>query len=247
MTNSLWMFSVVLASTCCGVEPIVTDKPPEPYIVHRAAQAPKIDGNLNEPAWERASAITKFNLFSRVDVDQLPTTTARILWDKTHLYLGFECDDDDIWSYSEKNDDPLYLGDVVELFVKPNRDSLKYYEFVVAPNGAIYDARYPSRGAGLSHRFGRWNSEAKIATQVKGSNDNHSDSDHGYSVEIAIPLEAFESQERPSEGTEWSFGVFRYDYSKSYEDCLMLMSIPKASASHGFHHYEAYGPLRFAD
>lgn len=241
------MVSLTFVSICSGAEPAVSDKIPEPYIVYRAAQAPIIDGNLNEPAWERTSAITEFNLFRPVDVDQLPITTARILWDNTHLYLGFKCDDDDIWSYSDKNDDPLYLGDVVELFVKPNRDSLQYYEFVVAPNGAIYDARYPSRGAGLSHRFGRWNSEAKIATQVNGSNDNHSDSDQGYAVEIAIPLEAFESHERPSEGTEWSFGVFRYDYSKSYEDCLMLMSIPKASARHGFHHYEAYETLRFAD
>lgn len=245
MKNYLWMVSLMLASTCSGAEPVLSDKAPEPYIVHRAAQPPKIDGNLSEPDWEHASAITSFNLFRPVDVDQLPKTIARVLWDKTHLYLGFECDDDDIWSYSDKNDDPLYSGDVVELFVKPSRDSLQYYEFVVAPNGAIYDARYPSRGAGLSHRFGRWNSETKIATRVNGSDDEHRDSDRGYSVEMAIPLEAFEKQERPSEGTEWTFGVFRYDYSKSYEDCLMLMSILEASGSHGFHHYEAYAPLEF--
>lgn len=247
MTNYLWMFSLVLASTCCGVEPIVTDKPPQPYIVHRASRAPKIDGNLNEPDWESAATVTTFHLFRPVEVDQLPKTVARAMWDQTHLYIGFECVDDDIWSYSHKNDDPLYLGDVVELFVKPSHDSLQYYEFVVAPNGAIYDARYPSRGAGLSHRFSKWNSKTKIATKISGTNDNHRDSDQGYTVEMAIPLTAFESEEQPIKGTDWTFGVFRYDFSKSFEDCLMLMSLTKAASNHGFHHYEAYVPFQFAD
>jgi hypothetical protein len=225
-------------STCYGVEPYVARFTTEPI---------KIDGLINEPAWDRAAKITDFKLFSPVNVEKLPQTTAKLLWDKDYLYVAFECEDDDIWSFSDKNDDPLYSGDVVELFVKPSRNSLQYYEFVVAPNGAIYDARYPSRGAGLSHRFGKWNSEAKIATKINGTNDNHHDSDQGYAVEMAIPLTAFESRENPENGTEWTFGVFRYDFSKSFEDCLMLMSLPEAASNHGFHHYEAYQPLQFED
>ena len=101
-----------------------------------------IDGRLDEPAWQEANAVTQFYLFSPTDAQHVPATKARLLWDSQHLYVGFECDDDDIWSYSDVDDEPVYLGDVVELFIKPRRDSLAYYEFVIASSGAIYDARY---------------------------------------------------------------------------------------------------------
>ncbi len=215
------------------------------YRVRKTPTPVVIDGRLDETAWQGANTITQFYLFRPVAVPHLPATRARLLWDSQYLYVGFECDDDDIWSYSDVNDDPLYQGDVVELFIKPRRDSLAYYEFVVAPNGAIYDAHYPSRGAGLSNRFGKWNAGARIASALDGTDDNCHDDDQGYTVEIAIPLTAFSNLEQPSSSAEWTFGVFRYDFSKSYVDPLMLMSFPQASARHGFHDYEQYTPLRF--
>ncbi len=238
----------LLSNIGCQIEPSNEIKEdPQPYRVRKSSTPIVIDGRLDEAAWQGANTITRFYLFRPVDVPRLPATTVRLLWDSQYLYISFECEDDDIWSYSEVNDDPLYKGDVVELFIKPRRDSLAYYEFVIAPNGAIYDARYPSRGAGLSYRFGKWNSGARIASTLDGTDDNYLDEDQGYVVEIAIPLTAFSSSEQPSIDAEWTFGVFRYDFSKSYEDSLMLMSFPHASNQFGFHHYEHYAPLQFEE
>lgn len=241
-TVVICMVAAVAVAPAARSEPLSN---PAPYAVRRASAPLTIDGRLDEPAWKNAAKIDQFKLFRPVDVPRLPATSARLLWDDDHLYVGFECQDDDIWSYSATDDAPIYLGDVAELFIKPRQDSLAYYEFVFAPSGAIYDARYTSRGAGLSHRYGDWNSRAKIAVTRDGTDDNDTDDDRGYVVEVAIPLQAFADSERPAKDVDWKFGVFRYDYSKSYSDPLMLMTLPSASRQHGFHDYDKYGPLRF--
>jgi len=203
-----------------------------------------VDGRLDEAAWKEAAVIDAFYPYQPVDAAVLSPMKARLLWDKDRLYLGVECGDKDVWSFSGEPDDALWNGDVSEFFVKPSVGEPIYYEFVIAPNGALYDARYPSRGAGGSNRFKGWSSHAAIATVVAGTDGDWRDDDEGYTVEAAIPLAAFDEAGLPEAGDTWTFGVFRYDYSKAYEDPLLMMSIPEAP-DHGFHSYEGYAPLLF--
>lgn len=122
-----------------------------------------------------------------------------------------------------------------------------YCEFVIAPGGALYDARYPSRGAGGYHRFKDWSSKAKVATTVNGTDDDWKDTDTSYVVEMAIPFSAFSDiAKQPVASDTWTVGVFRYDYTKSYEDTLLTMSIPESKKS-GYHYYKGYTPLIFQD
>ena len=55
------------------------------------------------------------------------------------LICSFEAKDSSLNSYSNKNNDDLYLGDVVELFLDLGSDF--YYEFEVAPNNATFVAK----------------------------------------------------------------------------------------------------------
>ncbi len=175
---------------------------------------------------------------------QISRTAAHLLWDDEYLYLAFDCEDKDVWSYSDRRDDELWNGDVVEFFVKPARHEHLYYEFVIAPNGALFDGRYPSRGSGGYKRFKSWTSGARIATRVRGTDSDWTDTDQGYTVEAAIPISAFAESGLPQPGTTWTFSAFRYDYSKAYEAPLLLMAIPEAP-DWGFHYYEGYLPLAF--
>lgn len=204
-----------------------------------------IDGKLNEPAWQQAERIETFYPFRPKEAEYLSPTTGRLTWDKENLYIAIECKDDDIWSYSDKHDDELWRGDVAEIFIKPSTSMPAYCEFVIAPNGTLYDARYPARGAGGFHRFKDWSSKAKIATTINGSDGDWKDTDTGYIVEISIPFSAFSDiAKTPTAGDSWTFGVFRYDFSKSFEDTLLMMSIPE-SMKYGYHYYEGYSPLIF--
>lgn len=204
----------------------------------------QLDGVLDEPAWKRADKLIINTVYRPKNPPFLPLTTVRLLWSDKMLYVSFECADDDIYSYSSQADDPLYFGDVVELFIKPSTQNFSYYEFITAPNGTLFDARYPSRGAGGARRFSKWNSAATTATKLNGTDNHWQDTDHGYTVEIAIPLDAFTETPRPAQNVVWTFGAFRYDFSKSYEEPLLLMSLAEAP-SHGFHYYEGYQQLRF--
>jgi len=214
------------------------------YTCHLATSAIKIDGKLVDPAWREAEAITQFHALQPKGMKELSPTVFRMLWDKQYLYVAFVCTDDDIWSCSDKADDELWNGDVGELFIKPSVTERAYYEFVTAPNGAQYDGRYTSRGSGGFNRFKGWSSGTKIATHIDGTDGDGRDADKGYTIEMAIPLKAFTGATPPADGVTWTFGAFRYDYSKSFEDPLLMMSIPEAP-DHGFHYYEGYGRLIF--
>ena len=235
---------VAVLAGCQSLGPAQPQAPMENYPCHFAGGAISIDGRLDEPAWGHAEAIAKFYPYQPEDAQQLSPTSARLLWDDDHLYLAFECEDEDIWSYSDKADDELWNGDVVEFFVKPSTEQPLYYEFVMAPSGALYDGQYPSRGAGGYNRFKGWSSNAKVGTAIAGTADDWSDADQGYVVELAIPRAAFPEALQPAEGRTWTFSVFRYDYSKAYDEPLLMMAIPAAPAW-GFHYYEGYRPLVF--
>ncbi len=255
ITVAALLFVVAGCQTCPGARPCcpksascpAAEPAPAvgaPYTCHFAASPVTIDGKLDEAAWKKADVISTFYAYQPDNPPSLTPTKVRFLWDDTNLYVCYECEDDDIWSFSDKDDDTLWDGDVGELFIKPSAKSFEYYEFVMAPSGALYDGRYPARGAGGFHRFKGWSSNAKVATSISGTDDDPTDTDKGYVIEVAIPLSAFGASAQPTNGTSWSFGAFRYDYSKSFEQTLLLMSIPEAP-SNGYHYYEGYGPLNF--
>ena len=236
----------VLVTVCAGCQsgaPLSSAKP-NVYLVRQTDETITIDGRLDEPAWQRAEAISRFYVFRPEDAGAISPTQVRMLWDQEFLYLCFQCEDADIWSFSDTPDDSLWDGDVAEFFVKPYRDQRFYYEFVFAPNGTLYDARYPSRGSGLASRFKGWSSGAKIATTINGTDNDYHDDDTGYIIEAAIPWAAFREAGKPATGTQWTFGAFRYDYSKLFEEPLLLKSFP-GEATQGFHSYESYGEMRF--
>lgn len=220
---------------------------PVPYGCERASEPIVIDGRIDDVAWQAANVIANFYAFRPEGVTNLPSTEARILWDSKNLYVAITCMDADIWSYSDQADDDLWRGDVGEIFVKPDRDSSVYYEFVIAPNGTLYDGCYPSRGAGGGYRFKTWSSGARISSFVDGTDDDAADMDVGYTIEMAIPLGAFQGATPPSDGVTWTFGVFRYDFSKLFDEPLLLMSMPKSESKRGFHYYEGYADLVFKD
>jgi len=243
MTILLAVSLVASGIACQSLAPLGAPAP-DVYLVRQTEQPITVDGRLDEPAWQRADIISRFFVLSPANAPAISPTIVRMLWDSEYLYLAYECEDKDVWSFSDQPDDSLWDGDVAEFFVKPFRDQTLYYEFVIAPNGALYDACYPSRGAGGAKRFKSWNSDARIATTINGTGQEHRDDDLGYIVEAAIPWAAFRDAGKPAIGTEWTFGAFRYDYSKLFEEPLLLKSFP-GDAPHGFHSYEGYGEMRF--
>ncbi len=225
---------------CQSAKPVAADEPAPAYVCQHIDKPIKIDGKPDEPAWASAEVVEQFYPYTKTTEPELSPTRVRLLWGDDYLYIAFECEDDDIWSFSDKDDDDLWNGDAVEFFIHADTFGLGYKEFVVSPSGALFDAYHASRGGGGGRRFKTWNAGAEVATVINGTDGNWHDDDVSFTAELAIPIKSLGDIHQGA----WSFGAFRYNYSKSFEEMQLLMSIPDAP-KWGFHYYPGYRPLIF--
>ena len=190
---------------------LVTAQSPVPrYDVKRVAVPPTIDGALSEAAWTAApAAVLQFLWESQTGAKQM--TRARLLWDAQALYVGFDADDTDITAQFLERDDPTYRDDAVEIFINPDpRQEAVYYGFEMNARGVLYDyLNYSSRT--LFKRFDA--TGVKIATSLRGSLNDRTDTDRGWSLEAMIPWPNFEELSRrpPTAGTVWKANFNRWD------------------------------------
>jgi len=178
----------------------------------RTKQPVRVDGQLDEAAWNTAPVVP---LFKKGKDDEPaprpePSTSFRLLWDDSALYIAFECSDDDIRSEAHKRDDPVLLGDAVRVLIAPVADQAEdqpacYFDFAVAPTGALNDGKVLfERGVALwqhARKAAAWNC---LGVQCAAKTDgtlNDAKPDRGWTAELAIPFDALGF--RPSEGSVW--------------------------------------------
>jgi len=101
---------------------------------------PKIDGKVSDQVWASAQKVGNFML---VKSGELATqqTEVRICYDRTHLYVGFECYEDKMDEIVMRHTDdnaPVWQDDSVELFISPYSvaSTPKCHQFVVNAAGA---------------------------------------------------------------------------------------------------------------
>ena len=228
---------------------------PAIYEARRTTAAPTIDGDLSDSAWSSAQVIGPFFAYKSGGAPAAAETTMRILWDNQFLYASLQAIDADIRSSCSLagacgHDASLFLGDVVELFIRESTAQVRYHEFEWSPLGSDFDARFESRfGApGVA-----WESGLLSAVLVSGTVDQASDTDLGWVAEARIPLTSFQSA--VNVGTTWTFTGARYDYyNRNVPGGPALMmstrgdpSAPSGGVTNGFHTYEIYDKLRFVD
>lgn len=69
-------------------------------------------------------------------------TRVRLCYGGQHLYVRFDCDDDDIWGNYTERDDPIYNEEAVEFFIAPGVETpQRYFEFEVSPRGVLFDCQ----------------------------------------------------------------------------------------------------------
>jgi hypothetical protein len=209
------------------------------------AGAIKIDGKLDEKEWKDAPST---GLFVRT-MDGLPTdqkTEAKLLWDDKNLYVAFECEDRDVWSTMDKRDDKLWQQEAVELFIDADGDGKTYVELQANPRGTIFDSWLPTYRGNQND----WNSNVKVGVKVDGTLDKRDDTDKGWVVELAIPLEDAKGREKemknvpPKVGTEWRVNFFRLDQPSGKTQVGTAWSPPLVG---DFHALDKFGVLVFGD
>jgi len=236
----------VLAATL----PVSGGAPPKPFKPKRlnavkSAKPVKLDGVLDDEVWSKAPSTGPF--VNTMDGRPLPwKTEAKVAWDDKHLYVAFQCEDDDVWSDLKKRDDKLWTQEAVEIFVDADGDGKDYIELQVNPNGAIFDSYMPEYRKNQND----WNSKLQAAVKVDGTLGKRDDKDKGWSVEIAVPWQDIkgrgtkEIQLPPKPGAVLKVNFFRMDLPKAKPQRASAWSPPMVG---DFHALNKFGELAFAD
>jgi hypothetical protein len=181
----------------------------------------KIDGKLDEPAWEQASVLGPF-----VDVatgqpnKSFPVNgKARLLWNDQNLYVAYEVEDKDIvGGFPKTAKDPhLWTKDTVELMIDPDGDgdNEDYYEIQIGPQNLVFDSQFDKYNEPKTDPDGpfghqEWSSGLKSAVVVDGTLDKPGDEDKGYVVEAQIPWKSFSKAKKapPADGDVWRMNFY---------------------------------------
>ena len=224
--------------------PACTQKPSEQseadLIVPRRTTSIKIDGILDEQAWQDA-ARTGYLMRSDGKEPARQRTEVRLTWDDENLYLAFECEDEDIFSSYTRRDEPLYMQEVVEIFFDPDCDRGDYLEFEVSPAGVMFDASFSARRKGMKLSF---NPSSQVAVKVDGTLNVRNDQDQGWTVELGLPFSQMTGRGSfpPKKGDQWRFNIFRIDKTGQSGEASSFKP-----TRGDFHDLNAFGTLRFSD
>lgn len=116
---------------------------------------------------------------SRTGEETLFKTKLEYFREEDKLIFKFDCENSMLFSAYDKFNEPIYEGDVVEVFVCVGGDRRKYYEFELAPNGTAFFAQITNDVNGLNEKMLPKAFETKVITR-----------ENGYYAEIIIPNEA---------------------------------------------------------
>lgn len=162
----------------------------------RVEDPPRIDGVLDEAAWERAAVIDEFTQVDPVN-GALPTerTAVRLLYDSDSLYIGVRCFDrtpGEIVARSMARDADFGSDDRITVTLDTFHDRRNGYAFVVSAAGGKRDGLIE----GTRTRWewdGLWDAETRV-------------DEAGWTAEIAIPMKTLSFA--PG-GRVWGFNIER--------------------------------------
>ncbi len=206
----------------------------------------QVDGKIDEDVWKRAKVYEmKFSRDRDKSGEKLKEEgQIRFAWDDKYFYLGASFKDSDI--VAEGKADQLHhyrLGDVCELFLKPNGKSW-YWELYVTPNNKKTSFWFPGRGRlGLPSGFEDYRCGLKVASRCIGTLNDWTDIDKGWTAEMAMPIEDLTVRgEDFGLGASWRILVSRFNYSRYLYNKELSMA-PELSQTN-FHLLQEYAVLR---
>lgn len=144
---------------------------PPVMTIPKTADAPAMDGIINEDEWKNAVKVPLFKAYKTENHLAPSQTWLRMKTDDKNLYLGFSTDLKNTRRNFTRNDQNIYSDDIFEFFIEDAQKQELW--FCVNGNGALFDAKNGDRS---------WNSGAVSKAKINGT--------QGWSAELAIPLSA---------------------------------------------------------
>ena len=200
---------------------------PKHYVCYRASGPLAIDGRLEEKDWQNASWTEDF-----VDIEgslkPLPKfrTRAKMLWDDNYLYIGAFIEEPHIWGNLTERESVIFNDPDFEVFIDPDGDTHNYAEYEMNALNTQWDLLLtkPYRDDTLNNvAIDNWNYNGiKTAVHIFGTINNPCDTDTGWTVEIALPLDALAELSahgrKPVSGQQYRLGFSRVEWAVDIVD-----------------------------
>jgi hypothetical protein len=191
--------------------------------ISRVATPPKIDGNLDEPAWKTAEA-ADMKEYSGGTVKN--RTTVQLAYDADNLYVAFTCFESRMdrikttWNHFEERDNAVWGDDCVEMLFDPFGSGFNYYHIIINSAGVIADCRNDD-----------WHWNAGVNQGIRKGKDR-------WIVEMAIPFT--DLGYLPTGGEVWRGNLGR-SKAKPFQEISALFP----TGGFSFADLSTFGPLTF--
>jgi len=175
----------------------------------RTKTSPRLDGSPSDPVWEFAKpSRSMVDPHNGAASDVL--ANAKVLWDSRYLYVAVDVEDALLRSRD-------LVRDFVALELDPSGRGRRTFEIRISPSGDVTGIRHEAEGDSRLRSEIVWPSRARTAVRFDGTLDD-SKQDRGYTVEAAIPWQAFSpgagTFPPPRIGDRWRFNVVVTDFGK---------------------------------
>jgi Domain of unknown function (DUF5916) len=204
------------------------ERPHVPGARIQATEAPVIDGDLSDPAWEKATVIEDFRQRTPVP-GSMPTerTVIRIMYDTENIYFGvyaYDSSPELITVRAMSRDGELNTGDNIQVALDPGLTRRNSYLFMMGPSGGRYDALRLNNTEELREWNTIWSGRARRVAD-------------GWVAEMAIPYRSISYT--PGQ-EDWGIDFTRVIRRKpetvrwsSYNPAIQLQDISEAGTLEG--------------
>lgn len=217
------MFALRAISGLLFLASLVPAADPLRYECRRASSPIRIDGKLDDPAWQAAPWTADF---IDIEGDSKPKprfrTRAKMLWDDQYFYIAAELEEPHVWATLSKHDAVIFHDNDFEVFLNPSGDTLNYFEFEMNALNTGWDLFLPKPYKKQGKADNSWEIPGlRTAVQVQGALNDPRDQDRGWTLEIAFPWTAFASKapvKRPKPGESWRVNFSRVEWHVEVRD-----------------------------
>jgi hypothetical protein len=224
------------------------------YTAERRIDTIVVDGNINEASWANAATTSVFTVWDGSPAPASLRTFGKMVWDDQYLYVAFNCSDPDVYATYTNRDSRCWEQDNYEVFVTVP-GTTGYVEVEGSPKGTIWDGVFTNvfQGPGPSYTI----SSLQVAAQVKGTLNNSSGQDIGFTAEIRLPFaDIYQGVPggHPTNGTQLRLNLNRINWNTplsqggpgaSGTDTYYAWS-PVPGATVSFHRPDKFGTVTFS-
>jgi Carbohydrate family 9 binding domain-like len=197
---------------------------PKAYIAYKTTKPIIIDGKADEPAWKHAKWTDDF-----VDIEGLQKprpkyrTRVKMLWDDNYFYFYAELEEPNVWANITQRDAVIFHNNDFEIFIKPYTDFPQYCEFEMNALNTVWDLLLMNAYREDGPILNNWDIKGlKTAVHIDGTLNDPSDTDKGWSAEIAIPRTALNELRfknmKPETPEIWRINFSRVEWDYQIND-----------------------------